>query len=248
MPPRSSLHGALAASVEFGPGPRSTFVSCNRVNSAVPLACAASVGYARLMMRLVGGVGLVALLVTGPSACSGSTNGGAFSSDAGDSDGGVTNAKDGGPSSQTSSGADAATKGDAGTATLLACGQSVTSAAVQVTVNPGGTPLDAKGGTLGAGHYSLRQAFVISANVQPAVAADLWLEGDRYELQTKIGTSRKSYGGTVEASGTSLTMTVDCGGEDAMPAWDFTAAGITLLTSFTDADGLTWNYVWKRVP
>jgi len=198
------------------------------------------------MMRLVAGVGLVALLVTAPVACSGS-GGGASSSDAGDSDS-ATSAMDGGPASQTSTGADAATKGDAGTATLLACDQAVTSAAVQVTVNPGGAPLDAKGGTLGAGHYSLRQAFVISAKVQPDVVADLWIEGDRYELQTKSGGALKSYGGTIEASGTSLTMTVDCGGEDAVPVWTFTAAGITLLTAFTDASGLTWNYVWKRIP
>lgn len=151
-------------------------------------------------------------------------------------------------SADAGSTADAA-KTDA-TIKTLACDQKTSRTFLEVFNNPNGDLGEAKGGVaLKDGHYVLKNAYVVSAAPQPDFAADLWIAGDRYELQleTRDG-ARTSYGGTIDYAGTQMIMTVDCGGEASAPNWQYSSApnSLSVTTTFTDENGLGWVYVFFK--
>ncbi len=153
------------------------------------------------------------------------------------------------PARDASSGTEDPEPEDAAAAEPLGCKQTPTGAFLRVDGNPSGSLADATGGKVADGHYVLKQAIVMSSGTQPKLAADLWLQGGRYEWQTKNSDGwHYSYGGTVKYSGTRMVMTVDCGGQQSAPNWAYSVSGNELTVQFTNINGFSWMYILRRVP
>lgn len=189
---------------------------------------------------------LAALVVVG---CSSTTYYGPLPSDGGASDGGVASSEGEDENTADAGKADARAPKDAATSSepVTGCKRTTTGALVSVDNNPGGNLPDATGGTVPDGHYVMTQAILMGSGNQPKQAGDLWLGGGRYEWQRKDADGwHFSYGGTVKFSGTKMVMTVDCGGQQSAPSWDYSIDGSDLMVSFTTINGLPWVYVLTR--
>lgn len=195
-------------------------------------------------LRAALGTGL--LLVLGVASACSSSHSYFVANDAGQS-GSDADASTEGETESGDAAARDASKKDAAPAKPLACAQKTSGELVRVDGNPTGDLPDMTGGTVADGHYVLEQAIVMSDGDEPKIASDLWIQGGRYEYQRENSDGwHYSYGGTFKTSGTTTKMTVDCGGQDSAPAWQYTADGDELTVTFTTINGFGWVYVFRR--
>lgn len=137
---------------------------------------------------------------------------------------------------------------DVSTAPPLACGQTVTGSLIYVSSSALGNLPTPTGGTVADGHYVLTDAVVMSSGTFPKMASDLWIRDGRYEYETKNADGWSySYGGKVTFSGSKMTTTIDCGGQSNPLSWSYSASGTKLTTQFTNINGFSWLYTFKRV-
>jgi hypothetical protein len=131
--------------------------------------------------------------------------------------------------------------------TIVGCSREPSGSFVEVDNNPGGSLPSPSGGTLADGHWILDQATVMSSVSESDLAGDLWIGGGRFDWETATSDGwRFSYGGTLKVSPTRMTLTTDCGQEDSVLNWDYSATSKSLTVSFTNLNGFQWVYVLKR--
>jgi hypothetical protein len=126
----------------------------------------------------------------------------------------------------------------------LACANTLTASYVTIEYSSNMLNLPTPtGGTVADGHYVLVSMMTDATPSYNRTRAELWISKGRYELEEQDEPDGPySYGGTIRTSGTSLVMTLDCGGLPAAPSWQYSASGSDLTAQYTNINGLSFVY------